>query len=337
VAAADLVAAVGSVAADVAGNTTRRIHMNRLITFILLGSCALAAPPSGKPMASGGKTFDTPMAAAQALVAAVRTGNTRALIAILGPSSRDIISSDPVEDQKVRRAFANRASERINLVSTRGKPNEKTLLAGYDDWPLPIPIVQMNGKWRFDMTRGRQEILKRRIGSNELDAIEICRGFVEAQDDYAEQHRTAEGVPYYAQKIISSPGERDGLYWEGEGRGDSPLGAIIARAIADGYTSKAEPFRGYYFKVLTAQGRGSSGLAINYIDGGVMSKGFALIAWPAKYGNSGIMTFVVNKSGIVYQKDLGKATAGTAAAFAKYDPDATWVPVSTRMASMRSR
>jgi hypothetical protein len=160
---------------------------------------------------------------------------------------------------------------------------------------------------------------------------------VEAQNEYAEQHHTPEGVPYYAQKIISSPGERDGLYWEGEGGDESPIGEIVAKAIAEGYTDKTKPYRGYYYKVLKAQGARPSGVATNYVDNGAMTKGFALIAWPAQYGSTGIMTFVVNKSGIVYQKNLGPQTGKVAAAYQEYDPDATWKPVSSGVASLTAR
>jgi hypothetical protein len=210
----------------------------------------------------------------------------------------------------------------MRLVPYRGRPNEKTLLAGNENWPLPIPIVEVNGKWYFDTARGKQEILARRIGSNELDAIEVCRGYVEAQDDYAEQHRTPAGVAYYAQRIISSPGQQDGLYWPGAPeQNQSPIGSIIAQAIAEGY-KRGQPYHGYYFKVLTAQGP-HTGVPMSYIDNGVMTKGFALIAWPAEYGSTGVMTFLVDKSGIVYQKDLGKDTTRIAADYTAYNPGPT--------------
>jgi hypothetical protein len=186
----------------------------------------------------------------------------------------------------------------------------------------------MNGQWYFDTAQGKTEILNRRIGGNEMDAIEVCRGFVEAENDYAAQNRTANNVPVYAQKIISSPGQRDGLYWASTGEDESPMGEIIARALAEGYTNKHEPFHGYYFRVLTGQGRHAPGGATSYVDNGVMTKGFALIAWPSNYGSTGIMTFVVDKTGIVYQKNLGRKTAEVASAYSAYDPDETWTPVS---------
>jgi hypothetical protein len=194
----------------------------------------------------------------------------------------------------------------MSLVPNHGSQKAKTILAGKDQWPLPIPIVEVNGQWYFDTAQGKEEILTRRIGSNEIDAIEVCRGFVEAQSDYAAQNRTANNLPVYAQKIISTPGEHDGLYWKGNGESDeSPIGEIVARAIAEGYTNKRDPYHGYYFRVLTAQGDKASGGAMSYLDNGLMTKGFALIAWPSNYGSTGIMTFIVDKTGIVYQKDLG--------------------------------
>jgi len=233
-----------------------------------------------------------------------------------------------VADRKIRRDFATRAAQKMKVVASPGRSNERILLAGNDDWPLPIPIVERNGKWYFDMARGRQEILNRRIGSNELDAIEIARGYVEAQNDYGEKNQTSLGVPVYAQKVISSPGRRDGLYWAGEpGMEASPIGKFIARAFAEGYTKRGEPFHGYYFKVLTRQGPHAPGGQVDYVDDGVMNKGFALVAWPANYGSTGIMTFLVNKTGIVYQKDLGQNTERIASGYTAYDPDSTWTPV----------
>jgi Protein of unknown function (DUF2950) len=287
--------------------------------ILLMGG--LAAVP-------GGKGFSSADAAAQALVKAALAHDVNGLIVILGPSSKDILStSDPVADRKIRRQFVARAAQKMTVVPSHGRPGERTLLVGNDDWPLPIPIVERNGKWYFDMARGRQEILSRRIGSNELDAIEVSRGYVEAQNEYAEKNRTAQGVPYYAQKIVSSPGRRDGLYWEGgPGADQSPIGAIIARAFAEGY-QRGQPFHGYYFKVLTGQGPHAPGGEKSYLDNGAMTRGYALIAWPANYGTTGIMTFFVNNTGIVYQKDLGHDTQSTAVRYSAYDPDSTWTPV----------
>jgi hypothetical protein len=336
VVAVDSAAAVVLAAADDAGKQNQeKTHMKRYIILAVL-TLGVIAPSRAATVDTHGKAFPTASAAAQALVDAAKADNTSELIAILGPSSKDIISTrDPVEDRKVRRAFVARASQKIKVVPSHGRPNEMMLLAGNDNWSLPIPIVQMDGKWYFDMARGRKEILVRRVGSNELDAIELCRGYVEAQNQFAEQHRTDAGVPYYAQKIISTPGERDGLYWEGESQEQSPIGAIIAKAISEGYTNKSKPYHGYYFRVLKGERQHASGKPVSYVDNGVMTRGFALIAWPAQYGSTGIMTFLVNRSGIVYQKNLGRQTPTLAAPLNDYDPDTTWVPVSTGVALLK--
>ena len=209
-------------------------HFSIVLFLLLMAGGLLFGPAPSKAATPDGKGFPTADAAARALVSAARTDNVPELIQILGPSGRQIVSTrDPVADRNVRRTFAARAAQRMRLVPYHGRQNERTLLAGTDDWPLPIPIVELNGKWYFDTARGKQEIVMRRVGSNELDAIDVCRGYVEAQDDYAEQHHTAAGVPYYAQKVISSPGKQDGLYWPEEaGQEQSPISRFIAQAIA---------------------------------------------------------------------------------------------------------
>ena len=304
--------------------------MHRFTVFVLAAAGMFLLQVPGKAATPDGKGFPSADAAAQALVTAAKNDDVAGLIEILGPSAKSIVTTrDPVADRNVRRAFAARAAQKMSLVPSHGRQNAKTLLAGKDEWPLPIPIVEVNGQWYFDTAQGKEEILTRRIGSNELDAIEVCRGFVEAQSDYAAQNRTANNLPVYAQKIISSPGEHDGLYWPGNGENDeSPIGEIVAKAIAQGYTNKHDPYHGYYFRVLTAQGPHASGGAMSYLDNGLMTKGFALIAWPSNYGSTGIMTFVVDRTGIVYQKDLGRKTAEIAGGYSAYDPDKTWTPVS---------
>jgi hypothetical protein len=304
--------------------------MHRFPVFVLVAAGALLLQVPGKAAATDGKGFPSADAAAQALVNAAKSDDVAGLIEILGPSAKSVVATrDPVADRKVRRDFAARAVQKMKLIPYQGKQNARTLLAGKDEWPLPIPIVEVNGQWYFDTAQGKQEIVLRRIGSNELDAIEVCRGYVEAESDYGEQNRTPDGVSYYAQKIISTPGQRDGLYWTGMSQGDeSPMGEIIARALAEGYTNKRDPYHGYYFKVLTGQGPHAPGGEMSYLDNGVMTKGFALIAWPSNYGSTGIMTFVVDKTGIVYQKNLGRRTAEIAGAYTAYDPDKSWTPVS---------
>jgi hypothetical protein len=292
---------------------------------LLVGIPVGAATPEGHG-------FPSADAAAKALVSAAKSDDVTALIDILGPDSKNILTtSDPVADQKIRKTFAALAAAKMKLVSERGEPNVKTLVVGKDEWPLPIPIVQVNGQWYFDMEQGKQEIMMRRIGGNELNAIEVCRGYVEAQDNYAEQDRTGSGALHYAKKIISSPGKHDGLYWasnDGDNE-ESPIGAIVAKAFAEGYTKRHDPYHGYYFKILTGQGSHASGGEMSYLQNDLMTKGFALIAWPSDYKSTGIMTFIVDKAGIVYQKDLGPKTPEIAGAYKAYNPDETWSPVST--------
>ena len=304
--------------------------MHRFTVFVLAAAAALLLQIPGRGATPDGKAFPSADAAAQALVNAAKNDDAAGLIEILGPSARSIVTTrDPVADRNSIRAFAARAAQKMRLEPARGKQNVQTLLVGKDDWPMPIPIVEANGQWYFDTAQGKQEILTRRIGSNELDAIEVCRGFVEAQSDYAAQNRGANNLPVYAQKMISSPGQHDGLYWPSNGESDeSPIGEFVAKAIAQGYTNKHDPYHGYYFKVLTAQGPHASGGEKSYLDNGQMTRGFALIAWPSNYGSTGIMTFVVDKTGIVYQKDLGRKTIEIAGAYSAYDPDSTWIPVS---------
>jgi hypothetical protein len=301
------------------------------------GALLLQIP--GTAATPDGKGFPTADAAAQALVNAAKSDDVAGLIAILGPSAKAIVSTgDPVEDRTVRRTFAARAAQKMRLAPNHGSATAKTLLAGKDEWPLPIPIVERNGQWYFDTAQGKEEILTRRIGSNELDAIEVCRGFVEAENEYAANNRTAANIPVYAQKVISTPGQKDGLYWEGQSEDEeSPIGEIVAKALAEGYTNKHEPYHGYYFRVLKGQGANAAGGEMSYLDNGAMTKGFAIIAWPANYGSTGIMTFVVDKSGIVYQKDLGKKTGELAAAYTAYNPDKTWAPVADRPHPLTSR
>jgi hypothetical protein len=304
-------------------------------SLLLLPVLAVAATPDGKG-------FPSADAAAHALVSAAKANDAAAVIEILGPAAKSIVAThDSVADKKELHDFAALATQKMKVVASPGKQNMKTLLVGKDEWPLPIPIVQMNGQWYFDTAQGKTEIVNRRIGGNESDAIELCRGFVEAQHNYAEENRTADNLPVYAQRIISSPGQHDGLYWAStstDEQDESPMGEIVARALAEGYTNKHEPFHGYYFKVLTGQGPHAEGGETSYLDNGVMSKGFALIAWPSNYGSTGIMTFLVSKTGIVYQKDLGRKTADLASGYSVYNPDETWNPVSdARIASQPVR
>jgi hypothetical protein len=300
-----------------------------ILTLAVAGKLLISIPIDAAT--PEGRGFPSADAAAKALVNAAKSDDVTVLTEILGPSSKEILTtSDPVADRQTRQKFAKRAAAKTKLIPDPIEPNGRILLIGKDEWPLPIPIVQVNGKWYFDVEQGKQEILMRRIGGNELDAIEVCRGYVEAQNDYSEENRTGSGVPHYAQKIISSPGKHDGLYWTGGGANEeSPIGDIVARAFAEGYTKGHDPYHGYYFKILMGQGPQASGGKMTYLHNGTMTKGFALIAWPSDYRSTGVMTFIVDKAGIVYQKDLGPTTPEIAGAYTAYNPDATWMPVST--------
>ena len=267
--------------------------------------------------------FDSPTAASDALIKAASESDKASLLSILGPNSEDIVSTgDPVQDKNRLSDFLAKASEKRSFEKQK---NREILLVGNDEWPLPIPIVKYKGQWYFDSESGREEILRRRIGANELDAIAVCRGYVQAQKQYATQAH--DGVNQYAQKIISTPGKQDGLYWEEtEGVPPSPISNAIARAIAEGYsTERRAPFHGYYFKILKGQGPAAPLGQIDFVIDGIMIGGFALIAAPAEYGVTGIKTFMVSHDGIVYQKDLGPDTFKTAAQIDRYNPDKTWV------------
>ncbi len=272
------------------------------------------------------KAFTSPQEAMQALVGALRASDKQSLLTILGPESEEILSSgDPVSDKADRDRFLNAYGEKVDLVAQNNDWVEVVL--GNDSWPFPIPLVKGQQGWFFDTAAGKEEILNRRIGRNELDTIQVCQGYVEAQREYASADREQDGIIQYAQKVISDPNKRNGLYWElAEGELPSPAGPFMARAAAEGYKKgdKPIPFHGYYYRILKAQGRNAPGGAYNYVINGHMVAGFALVAWPAEYGVSGVMTFVVNQNGIVYEKDLGPKTAKTAEAMTRYNPDETW-------------
>jgi hypothetical protein len=291
-----------------------------------LSGAALAMPTSGASTAAGGQAFDTPQQAADAIVQASAAGDVATLEKILGPGGKDIVvSGDPVEDKNNLEKFAAKAHEKMSVSVDAKNSKRATLLAGNDDWPMPIPIVQNNGKWRFDVAQGKHEILARRIGGNELDTIDILRGFVDAQKEYASELRNGAKTHQYAQKWISTPGKQDGLSWNGpDGKPAGPIGDEIAKLLAEGYSNKAEPINGYYFRTLTAQGPNARLGARNYIVDGAMIGGFAAVAWPAKYGSTGIQTFLVNNDGDVYQKNLGPDTAKIVAGMKTYNPDKTW-------------
>jgi hypothetical protein len=272
---------------------------------------------------SNQKQFASAKEAADALVQAATTFDQNALKEILGPDSDDIIASeDPVQDKNRAMKFAEAAKVKTELEQ---KGDHAILEVGKDDFPLPIPIVKQKGKWAFDTKVGKEEILNRRIGANELDAIAICRGFDEAQHEYAEEKHDDSKVNQYAQKIISTPGKHDGLAWKNpDGTWGGPVGEEVANALAQGYTEKGKPYHGYYFKVLTKQGPAAPGGEIDFVVGGAMIGGFGLVAAPAEYKVTGVKTFMVGPGGVVYEKDLGPDTLKTFQAMDTYNPDKTW-------------
>ncbi len=282
------------------------------------------------------RTFSSPDAAVSALIRAVQTDNTKALLAIFGRGGRKLVfSGDEVADRSGRLRFVSRYNEKNRLESAGD--GKAVLHIGNDDYPFPIPIVKTGSAWRFDTKQGREEILARRIGKNELSAVQVCLAYVDAQREYALKDRDSNGLLEYARRFVSKPGMKDGLYWEtGEGEEQSPLGPLFVGAEKEGYSTKSSdpkhapyhaPYHGYFYRILKAQGPHAPGGEYDYTVKGKMIGGFALVAYPAQYRASGIMTFIVNQDGIVYQKNLGKETEKTVQAMTKFDPDETWKKV----------
>lgn len=298
--------------------------MNRVLVSLTIATLLCAATS----VVSAQQAFNTPDEAASALVEAAKTGDRKAVVTVLGPDGGDIVSSgDEVADIATRQKFIA-AYEAKHQIAMEGD-NKAVLVIGPEDFPVPIPLVRKDGRWHFDTVAGRQEILARRIGKNELDAIQSSLAYVDAQDEYAD--RSGAGVNVYAQRIISQPGKKDGLYWPAsQGEEASPIGELVAQATAQGYRvgGGRTPFNGYYFKILTKQGSAAPGGELDYIIGGKMIGGFALVAYPAEYQNSGVMTFIVSHSGEVFQKDLGPDTARFAERMSSYNPDKSWQRVS---------
>ena len=302
-------------------------------------SCALtvlahAAPQSSQTAAATTQppqtSFATPKQAAEALIQAAANYDVPALMGMFGPDGKDIITTaDAVRDKNNAASFAAEAHEKTDVVVDAKNPNRAILFVGNEEWPLPIPIVKKEAKWYFNTKAGLREILYRRIGTNELDAITICRGYVEAQKDYAEQIHDDSGVNQYAQRIISTPGKQDGLAWQNpDGSWGGPVGEAVAKALAEGYSDKAKPFHGYYFKVLKGQGPDAPLGKLDYMIGGAMIGGFALVAVPAEYRVTGVKTFMVDYDGVVYQKDLGPDSIKIVKSMELYNPDKTWQPIS---------
>jgi Protein of unknown function (DUF2950) len=273
-------------------------------------------------------SFASAEEAVSALIDAGRAGDAGRLKEIFGPGSDAIVSSgDAVADKAALEDFVQQYDAQHTLVP-EGK-DSITLQVGTEDWPFPVPVVRRNGAWYFDGAEGADEIVYRRIGRNELGAIAVCRGYVEAQHEYAASDHDGEGAGIYAHKLVSDPGTQNGLYWEAvEGEATSPVGPFVANAAAEGYRAGGGGYHGYRYRPLFRQTENANGGAIEYFDKGVLTNGFALIAWPAEYGASGVMTFIVNHDGVVFQKDLGENTEAAVDAIDAYDPDSTWTAVT---------
>jgi hypothetical protein len=303
------------------------VRSSLLLTATCLVSGILYSAPQPKQASTlAQRGFVSPEQAAQALIQSAENYDVPAILDILGPDAGDLVASqDPVEDKNRGIAFVNLAREKQSVALDPKKPGRATLVVGASDWPFPIPIVKRGDKWYYDTKAGRQEILFRRIGENELDAIRICRGFVEAQRAYATERQDASGVNQYAQRIISTPGKRDGLAWQNtDGSWGGPVGEAVAKALAQGYAVNGAPFHGYYFMVLKGQGPAAPLGKLDFVVKDIMIGGFALAAAPAQYRVTGVQTFIVSHDGIVYQKDLGPNTLNIFKSMERYNPDKTW-------------
>jgi len=308
----------------------RSTHMNpsaraTVIGFSTIACVCLSATLFGAPAVT---TFNTPQEAADALMTAAEHFDVAALEKLFGPAGKDIVQSeDAVQDRQRASEFVITAREKMSVSLDKNK-RRAFLLIGKNDWPFPVPLVKLGTKWSFDAAAGRHEILYRRIGSNELDAITICRGYVEAQHAYALKKRNGWDVNQYAQRIISTPGKQDGLAWQNaDGTWEGPISEAIARAIAQGYKDRSEPYHGYFFKVLKGQGPAAPLGRLDYVVNGAMIGGFALVAAPAQYGVTGLKTFIVSNDGVVYEKDFGKATLDVFSKMELFNPDRSWNPV----------
>jgi len=273
------------------------------------------------------KTFATPVEAVHALMAATEAGDQDALLSIFGDDGKDLVNSgDAVQDKAGRDAFVKAYKAKHSIVKV--DDNTRLLQVGTKEWQMPIPIVLADGKWHFDTAAGKQELIYRRIGANELGAIAACRGYLAAQTDYAAVGHDGLPAGIYAQRLVSEPGKQNGLYWEtAEGDPPSPAGPFLAKAGDEGY-QKGDPYHGYYYRSLKAQGSAARGGAKSYLEDGKLKGGVALVAYPAQYRSSGVMTFIINQDGVVYQKDLGENTADLAKAITEFNPDRSWKKVT---------
>src|SRR5580658_3202520 len=304
--------------------TTPHFHLWKHLSF----AAALVAAAATLLPAAGERTFSSPQEAAQALIDAADKNDTEALLKLFGPEGRAIvISGDAAEDKNGRAEFARLAHEGMHIDQQHA--SRAIIEVGSEKWPFPVPLVRKNGQWMFDSAQGKMEVLARRVGRNELNAIDVCRGYVEAQMEYAARDRDADGILEYAQTILSAPGKKDGLYWEGESETLVPKSfAEAAAVILAARGKKAQPYHGYFFHILKAQGPDAEGGAMNYVVKGKMIGGFALVAWPAEYGVSGVNTLIVNQSGMVYEKDLGPTTGVLARQMTQFNPSKGWQKVT---------
>jgi len=317
-------------------NSSNHVQKTLALAALVMALFCLPAIPSGAMQQPGEqatvaqKGFAKPQQAAEALIKAAESFDLPALLEIVGPDGKDLVSTeDPVQDKNNALAFAALAREKQSVSKDPSDKNRYILSIGNQDWPSPLPIVKRAGKWYFDSKAGRDEILYRRIGANELNAISVCRGFVEAQLEYASTIHDNSGFHQYAQKLISTPGKQDGLYWENpDGTAGGPITRGVAKAIEEGYSlSPDSAYSGYYFRLLKGQGPDAPMGELDYIIKGMMIGGFALVAVPVEYRVTGVQTFIVNHSGTVYQKDLGPDSVNIAKQMERYNPDKTWTPV----------
>ena len=305
----------------------RRLRLARIATGAALLLACLA--PSTLFASSAAKAFDTPQQAAEALVDAAGRFDVSALQQIFGPDEDTIfLTAERPLDRERALGFAAKAREKLTIDSDAKDSNRKLLVVGAESWPLPVPIVKRGEKWAFDAEAGKQELLYRRIGANELDAIAICHGYVEAQYEYAMRAREIYDTNEYAQRIVSTPGKTDGLAWQREdGSWGGPVGEKIALAIQQGYSTRAQPYHGYFFRILKGQGPAARLGQLDFVVKGKMIGGFALVAAPAEYGVTGVKTFIVSHEGVVYERDFGTNTLAEFRKMDRYNPDAQWKPV----------
>jgi DUF2950 family protein len=302
-----------------------KVTLSCILTLFFSSFSLAQAKPSDTPSQSQ-KTFSSPKEAAGALISAAEKDDIPAMQEIFGPAGEDLLSTeDPVQDKNIVAEFVAEAHQKNSVNIDPKNPNRAILVIGNRDWPMPIPIVKKDGKWFFDTKAGRQEMLFRRIGANELDAIEICRSYVESQHEYAMEKHDGSEVNQYAQKVMSTPGKHDGLVWHNpDGTLGGPRAEELADALAEGYTDHSKPFHGYYFKILKGQGPAAPLGKMDFVIEGAMIGGFALVAAPADYRVTGVKTFIVGYEGIVYQKDLGPDTLKIFKEMELYNPDKTW-------------